>query len=149
MDFVGVIEVGHGVGELCEYLVVACHVGGEDAAYNALADRAKGGRVEGRQYVALGRLEDAKRHRAVVILEGRDVVIAQRQLRASVYLIDVVVARVVEVVADARDDQHEHLEFADLRHQVHGPHHRVHLANFKIKSALMYEIFVVVDIVII
>jgi len=110
----GVIEFGNDVGELSEDLVVPGHVGGQDAPYDALAHYSVGGIIQGRENVALGRLQDPKGHGAVMVLQGRDVVVAQRQFGSRVYLVDVVVARMIEIVADAGDDQYENLEVADL-----------------------------------
>lgn len=63
----------------------------------------------------------------MMILQGRDIVVAQRQLGPRVYLINIVVARVVEIVADTRDNQYEDLKVADFRREVHRPGYRVHL----------------------
>lgn len=71
-----------------------------------------------------------------MILQGRDVVVAQGQLGTRVYLIDVVVARMIEVVAYAGDDQDEDLEIADPRRQVHRPSYRVHL---RFEQSLGYD----------
>lgn len=127
MRLIGVIELGNDVGELAEDLVVPGHIGGQDTPYDPLAHYSVRGIVQRRKDVALGRLQDPKRHGTVMILQGRDVVVAQRQLGPRVYLIDVVVARMVEIVTDAGDDQYEHLEVADFRREIHRPGYRVHL----------------------
>lgn len=125
----GVIEFGSDVGELAEYLVVPGHVGRQYAPYDALAHYPVRRIVQGREDIALGRLEDSERHGAMVILEGRDIVVAQRQLGPRVYLVDIVVTRMVEIVTDAGDNQYEDLEVADLRRKVHRPGYRVHLGT--------------------
>lgn len=127
MRLAGVIEFGNGVGELAENLVVPGHVGGQDAPDDALAHYSVRGIVEAREYVALRRFQHPKRHRAVVVLQRRDVVVTQRQLGPRVYLVDIVVARMVQVMADAGDDQYEDLEVADFRREIHRPSYRVHL----------------------
>jgi len=123
----GVIEFGSDVDELAEDLVVPGHVGRQDAPYDSLANYSVRRIVQGREDVALGRLQDPKRHRTVMILQGRDIVVTQRQLGPRVYLIDIVVARMIEIVTDAGDDQYEHLEVADFRREIHRPGYRVHL----------------------
>lgn len=123
----GVIEFGDDVSELAKDLVVTGHVGRQDAPYDALAHYSVRRIVQGREDVALGRLQDPKCHGAMMILQRRDIVVAQRQLGPRVYLIDIVVARMVEIVADARDNQYEDLEVADFRRKIHRPGYRVHL----------------------
>lgn len=127
MRSAGIIEFGNDVGELAEDLVVPGHVGRQDASYDTLANYSVRRIVQGREDVALGRLQDPKRHGAMVILQGRDIVITQRQLGPRVYLIDIVVARMIEIVTDAGDDQYENLEVADFRRKIHRPGYRVHL----------------------
>lgn len=104
MGLARIIEFRDNVGELAENLVVSGHVRGKDTSDDPFAYHPIGGIVQRRQYVALGGLEDAERHRAMVILERRDVVVTERQLGTGVYLINVVVSRMIQVVADAGDD---------------------------------------------
>lgn len=125
----GVIEFGNDVGELAENLVVPGHVGGQDASDDALAHYSVCGIIKGCEDVALRRLQHPERHRAVVIFQRWDVVVTQRQLSPRVYLIDIIVARMIQIVADAGDDQYEDLEFADFRREVHRPSYRVHLSG--------------------
>ena len=42
-------------------------------------------------------------------------------------LVDVVVAGVVQVVADAGDQENEHVQGVDPHHQLTGPDQRIHL----------------------
>lgn len=81
-----------------------------------------------------------------MVLQGRDVVVAQRQLGTRVYLVDVIVARMVEIVADAGDDQYENLEVADFRRQILRPGYRVHLRHDRsdIKSHSFHSIYIAV-----
>ena len=57
--------------------------------------------------VALGQREDLKGHGAVVVLQGRDVVVAHRQLRAG-----------IDLVADTHTHTHTHTQSA-LVTQIH------------------------------
>lgn len=129
MRLAGVIEFGSGIDELGKDLVVPGHVGRQDAPYDALAHYSVRRIVQGREDVALGRLQNPKCHGTVMILQGRDIVVAQRQLGPCVYLIDIVVARMVEIMADTGDNQYENLEVADFRRKVHCPGYRVHLST--------------------
>ena len=51
------------------------------------ANALEGGRIQVAEDVGLRIIEDLERHGAVVVLERRDVVVANRQLRARVDLI--------------------------------------------------------------
>lgn len=66
--FVRVIEFQYDIGKLPEDLVVPGHVGREDAPYDAFPYGSVGRWVQGRQDVAFQSFEDAKGHRAMVIL---------------------------------------------------------------------------------
>lgn len=64
-----------------------------------------------------------------MVLQRGDVVVPQRQLRLRVDLVDVVVARVVEVVADARSQQDQHFKIADFGREVDAPRYGVQLQD--------------------
>ena len=83
---VAVVELWHDLVELAEDLVVPGHVRGEDAADDALAHRLV--QLGGERFEYVGRRvgEDVERDRAVVVLQRRDVVVAQRELRARIDL---------------------------------------------------------------
>ena len=86
MDRLREVELVDDLAELSDDLVVPGHVGGQDAADDALARAPLLVGAEARQHVG-GRLaEDGERHRAVVVLQRRHVVVAQRQVGAGVYL---------------------------------------------------------------
>ena len=63
----------------------------------------------------------------MMVLQGRDVIVAQSELRAGVDLIGVVVARVVEVVADGRRQQDEDVQRLQFGRKVNQPDQTVHL----------------------
>ena len=83
-----VIEVRGDEIELAEDFVVTGHVGGQDAADDALAHALVLVAGEGGEQVGRRVLQDVERHRAVVVLQRRDVVVPQGQLRTSVDLND-------------------------------------------------------------
>jgi hypothetical protein len=47
------------------------------------------------------------------------------------YLVDIVVTRVIQVMADARSQQDERLKVPNLTGQFHTPYHGVHLRHMK------------------
>lgn len=53
--------------------------------------------------------EQAKRNGAMVILKWRNVIVSQRQLCPRVYLVNVVVSGMIQVVANAGYKQNQHL----------------------------------------
>ena len=77
--------------------------------------------------VAILGLQDLKGDGAVMVLQGRDVIVAQSELRAGVDLIGIVVARVVEVVADGRGQQDEDVQRLQFGRKVDQPDQTVHL----------------------
>jgi len=49
--------------------------------------------------------------------------------RVRMYLVDVVIARVVQVMADAGSQQDQCLQVSNLTGQFHTPYHGVHLQH--------------------
>lgn len=70
----------------------------------------------------------------MVVLEWRYVVVPQRQFRLGVDLVDVVVARVIEVVANARGEEDEDFQVADFCGEVHAPRYRIKLEKYEINT---------------
>lgn len=130
MGLVVVVEAGQDVLEVSQDLVVPGHVRGQDAPDHALAHQLEVLAAERLEDVAVVVLQYPEGHAAVVVLQGRDVIVAYRQFRFGVDLVDVVVTRMVEVVADARGQQDEDLEVAYLGGEVHTPRYCVHLKGF-------------------
>jgi len=81
-----VVKDGRDLVELVEDFVVARHVGGQDAADDALPHALVHLAAERGEQVGRWLLQNIERHRAVVILQWRYVVVAQRQLRPRVDL---------------------------------------------------------------
>ena len=81
-----IVEDGHDIVELAKDLIVARHVGGQDAADDSFTHALVAGAAQVAEDVGRRIVHDVERHRAVVVLQRRDVVVAQCQLRACVYL---------------------------------------------------------------
>ena len=78
----------------------------------------------------------------MMVLQGRDVIVAQSKLRAGVDLIGVVVARVVEVVADGRRQQDEDVQRLQFGRKVNQPDQTVHLHDTdQCQSTYCYQNF--------
>ena len=86
MDRLRVVELLDHLSELGDDVVMARHVRGQDAADDAVPGSPLLAGSQAAQNVGLRLLEDAERDGAVVVLQGGDVVVAQRQLRAGVDL---------------------------------------------------------------
>lgn len=113
MSLARIIELRDNVGELAENLVVSGHVRGKNTPDDPLAHHPVRRVVQRRQYVAFRCFENAKRDGAMMVLQRRNIVVTERQLGAGVYLINVVVSRMIQVVADAGNDQYKNLQIAD------------------------------------
>lgn len=113
MSLARIIEFRDNVGELAENLVVSGHVRGKNTSDDPFAYHPIRRVVQRRQYVALRGFEDAKRNGAMMILQWRNIVVTERQLGTGVYLINVVVSWMIQVVADAGDDQYKNLQITD------------------------------------
>jgi hypothetical protein len=81
-----VIKDGGDLIELVEDLVVTGHVGRQNAADDSLADAFVDVGREGSENVGRRIFQNVERHRAVVIFQRRNVIVAQGQLRSGVDL---------------------------------------------------------------
>lgn len=95
MSLVGVIELRYDVGELSKDFVMPGHVCRKNTSDDPFAHGSISGIVQRREYIALGRFQYPKRHGAMMILKGRNVVVTQCQLGTSIDLIDVIVTRMI------------------------------------------------------
>lgn len=82
-----VIKDGGDLIELVEDLVVTGHVGRQNAADDSLADAFVDVGREGSENVGRRIFQNVERHRAVVIFQRRNVIVAQGQLRPGVDLL--------------------------------------------------------------
>ncbi len=87
MGTVVVVEFGGYLIELVEDLVVTGHVRGQDASYNAFADALVDIGREGSEEICRWIFQDVERYRTVMILQRRNVIVAQGQLCPGVDLL--------------------------------------------------------------
>lgn len=101
MRFVIVIKCWYDFLEIGEDFIVSGHVRSQNAADHAFSHLLEVLHTERSENVAIVVLQQAECHAAVVVLQRGNVVIADRKFRFCIYLVDIVVAGVVQVVADA------------------------------------------------
>lgn len=72
--------------ELCQYLIVPSHVCGQDAADDAFSHHTEQLRSHCAEDVTLRQLQDTESHGAMMVLQRRNVIVAQGQFSSCVYL---------------------------------------------------------------
>lgn len=87
MGSVVVVKDGRNLVKLVEDLVVTGHVRRQNAAYHTLSNCFVDVGREGAEQIGRRVLQDVERHRAVVVLQRRNVVVAQSQLGPSIDLL--------------------------------------------------------------
>eukprot|EP01137_Pigoraptor_chileana_P003035 Opistho-2@42669 len=112
--------------EILHKVTMLYHVGCKNKCNHPLADQLERVIINIGKYVAFRLAKDFKSDGAVVVLEGADIVVADGQLCACVDLICIVLARMIEIVADGRHDKDELVQLRKLVLKLAQVYHAVH-----------------------
>jgi hypothetical protein len=63
----------------------------------------------------------------------------QRQFSLSIYLIDVIIARVIQIVTDARNQKNENIHVTQTGNEVRVPCYCIHLQKEKVKAPRLMD----------
>mmetsp|Transcript_40985 Transcript_40985/g.127742 ORF Transcript_40985/g.127742 Transcript_40985/m.127742 type:complete len:385 (+) Transcript_40985:143-1297(+) len=103
-------------------ILVLDHVRVENGVYDDLAQALSLGQLQVRQQIGLLLLERCASHRSVVVLEHREVVVAQRHIAHGVHLEVVVGAWVSHVVANGGQEHAQHVLRRQQPHEGRAVH---------------------------
>lgn len=77
------------------------HVGSQDAPDHTLPDLLEGLAAEALEDVAVVVLQNPERHAAVMVFKRRNVVVSKCEFGFRVYLVDVVITWMIQIMTDA------------------------------------------------
>lgn len=121
MCFVVIIKRWQNFFEIRQDFIVSCHVSRQNGSNHSFSYLFKIFAAEWFENIAIIILQNSKSNAAMVIFKWRYIVIADGQFCFGVNLVDVVVAGMIQVVANTRSEKYKHFQIADFWRKIHTP----------------------------